>query len=45
MNMAHIQMCNFPFPSFEPLDYNPNEFVITEETPCQINDQEFVETQ
>ena len=35
--------CDFPFPSFEPLQYNPNEFVYTQSETPKNQEQEFVQ--
>ena len=37
--------CDFPFPSFVPLDYSPENLVITEETPINNEPPPFPETE
>ena len=37
--------CDFPFPSFIPLDYTPENMVITEETPVSNEPPPFPETE
>ena len=40
---TYTECGNFSIPSFEPLQYNPNEFVYTESETPQNQEQEFVE--
>ena len=40
---TYTECGNFNIPSFEPLQYNPNEFVYTESETPQNQEQEFVE--
>ena len=40
---TYTECGNFSIPSFEPLQYNPNEFVYTESETPQNQEQEFIE--
>ena len=40
---TYTECGNFSIPSFEPLQYNPNEFVYTQSEPPQNQEQEFVQ--
>ena len=40
---TYTECGNFSIPSFEPLQYNPNEFVYTESETPQNQEQEFVQ--
>ena len=40
---TYTECGNFSIPSFEPLQYNPNEFVYTQSETPQNQEQEFVE--
>ena len=41
---TYTECGNFSIPSFEPLQYNPSEFVYTQSEPPTNQDQEFVES-
>ena len=42
---TYTECGNFSIPSFEPLQYNPNEFVYTQSETPQNQEQEFVSLQ
>ena len=43
--MVYFTTCDFPFPGFIPLDYTPENLVITEETPVSNEPPPFPETE